>query len=349
MESLCTLAGCTLMMVTVIATTDIFARFNSFYRQELANSGYRELSLDGIRGLAALMVAVHHTAICRIWLDTGQLEDAHSLLPQLFGPAGVILFFMLTGYLFWGKARAANGWLNPWRLWRGRIYRIAPLYLFSLTCVVLMATIDNGRSWLSLANWYLLLRLLGLGAWSWHAIGPVYPGDYIANVVWTLWYEWRFYLILPFITWLALDKRIFRIRLAFFGLLAAGFYFDVTQSAALYFIFGMLCSELLSNQSVRVLLQPPVAAGVALITTITLYCLMGKQFPNTGPSDCLAFACFPLFLVAAAGKYIFWQLGSSVTPLPGDSKFQSLPAPWNRFVVRRIRVETGPPQSFVTT
>ncbi len=296
------------MMIAVIATAAAFAHFSTFYQQQLADTSQRELTLDGVRGLAALMVAVHHAAIYRIGLDTGIWEDTHSLFPQLFGPAGVILFFMLTGYLFWGKARIANGWMNPWRLWRGRIYRIAPLYLFCLAWIVLAATIDQGASWLSPAHWQSLLRLLGLGAWSWHAIGHVYPGEYIANVVWTLWYEWRFYLLLPFIAWLALDKKIFHIRLALLALIAAGLYFDLKQSAALYFILGMLCSELLSYQSLRVLLQPPIVAGMALLTTLALYGLMRKQIPNVGPSDCLAFACFPLFLAAAAGNTFFGGL-----------------------------------------
>ncbi len=179
---------------------------------------------------------------------------------------------------------------------------------FCLVWVLLAATIDNGTSWLSLANWQSLLRLLGLGAWSWHAIDHVYPGEYIANVVWTLWYEWRFYLILPFIAWLALNKRIFRIRLAVIALVAAGLYFDLTQSAAIYFIFGMLAQEFLSNQSARTLMQPPIAAAVALLATLGLFCLMSKQLPHTGPSDCLAVICFPLFLVAAAGNTFFGTL-----------------------------------------
>src|SRR5450631_2830668 len=131
MEHLAILAGSGTLMLAVIATAAIIARRSPFYRHEIATVGNREPTLDGLRGLAALMVATHHAALCRIWLATGQWDDAHSKILQLFGPAGVIFFFMLTGYLFWGKTRTVNGRMNPLKLWRGRLYRIAPLYLFS--------------------------------------------------------------------------------------------------------------------------------------------------------------------------------------------------------------------------
>jgi peptidoglycan/LPS O-acetylase OafA/YrhL len=305
MESIGTLAGCSLMIVAVVATAAFFARFSNFYRRELAITNLREVSLDGLRGMAALMVAVHHAAICRLWLETGKWGDAGAFLPDIFGPVGVILFFMLTGYLFWGKARAAGGWMNPWRLWRGRIYRIAPLYLFSVALVLLVATFDLGTSWLSVANWQFLLRLLGLGALHWHAIGRMYPGEYITNVVWTLWYEWRFYLLLPFIAWLAVDRRIFGIRVPIIAMLAAGFWLDLSAPAAVYFIFGMLSSELLQYRAVRERMKRPGGAAAAILTGMGLCWLFRDHFPATGPSDFLAIACFPVFLVVASGN-TFW-------------------------------------------
>jgi peptidoglycan/LPS O-acetylase OafA/YrhL len=296
------------MMGAIIATAAVFARFNAFYRLELARTSHRELSLDGLRGMAALMVAVHHAALCRTWLDTGDFVHTNSWLPQIFGPAGVILFFMLTGCLFWGKARAGKGWMNPLRLWRGRVYRIAPLYLFSLILVLLAATVDMGGQWMSLANWSSLLRLLGLGAWHWHAVGHMYPGEYNANVIWTLWFEWRFYLILPFIAWLALGRKICGLTPAVYVFVAAGFCFDLFEPAGLYFILGMLCSELIQTQPIRTPLQRPWAAIAALLAGALLCYLARDILPLTGPSDSLAIACLPVFMVVAAGNTLFGLL-----------------------------------------
>ena len=295
-------------MAAVIATAGLFARHNSFYRRELAATAGRELSLDGLRGLAALLVAVHHAAVCRLWLNTGEWSDAGAWLPQIFGPAGVILFFMLTGHLFWSKARAAKGWLNPLRLWRGRIFRIAPLYLFSLLLILLAATVDVGGQWLSSANWPSLLRLLGLGVWQWHAAGPLYPGEYNANVIWTLWFEWRFYFLLPFIAWLALGRKIAGLSPALFVFVAAGLYLDLHEPTALFFILGMFCAELTQTLPIRAWLQSRVAAAAAVVATGILgWCVRGS-LPVTGPSDLLAITCLPVFLVIAAGNTLFGQL-----------------------------------------
>jgi peptidoglycan/LPS O-acetylase OafA/YrhL len=202
MNSFINLAGGVLMMLAVIATAAGIVRYSKFYRREIggvAESGKRELALDGLRGMAALMVATHHAAMSYIWMITDEWGETHSPILHLFGSAGVVIFFMLTGYLFWGKARAGNGKMNAWKLWRGRLYRIAPLYLFSVLLVLLVAAIETGGHWLALENWKPLLRLLALGALGWQNVGQVNLGEYNAGVVWTLWYEWIFYLILPFI------------------------------------------------------------------------------------------------------------------------------------------------------
>ena len=106
MDSLGNLAGGMLMMLAVIATAAVIARYNQFYQREMAATGSRELSLDGLRGMAALMVATYHAALSVNWLQTGHWDDARSPVLQIVGPGGVILFFELTGYLFWSKARA---------------------------------------------------------------------------------------------------------------------------------------------------------------------------------------------------------------------------------------------------
>jgi len=72
MEPLGILAGSAAMILAIVATAAIIARRSLFYQHEVATSNNRELTLDGLRGLAALMVATHHSALCRTWLATGQ-------------------------------------------------------------------------------------------------------------------------------------------------------------------------------------------------------------------------------------------------------------------------------------
>jgi peptidoglycan/LPS O-acetylase OafA/YrhL len=302
MESLGNLAGSGLMMLAVIATAGMIACRSRFYRQELAVSGTREWSLDGLRGLAALMVAMHHAAIGRVWLINNEWGDTRSLVLQLAGPAAVVLFFMLTGYLFWSKARQANGRLKPWKLWRGRLCRIAPLYLFSLLLVLLVAVGETGGSWLTADHWKPLLRLLALGALKWQNVGPVNLNNYNAGVVWTLWYEWSFYLALPILAWLATGRKIFGFALVAYVAVAAGLCLHLNLQPGLFFLLGMLCPVLLENSAARSQLQTPRAAATALLAGVLLLALGRNYLLSRLPTASLASACFPVFVIAAAGN-----------------------------------------------
>jgi peptidoglycan/LPS O-acetylase OafA/YrhL len=305
MTSFFVLAGAGAMMLAVIATAAAIARYSPFYRREMAETGNRELALDGLRGMAALAVATYHADLSNTWLMTGEWGDARSPILHLFGPGGVIIFFMLTGYLFWSKARAKSGKMNAWKLWRGRLYRIAPLYLFSLLVILVIAAMQTGVQWLSLENWKPLLRLFALGALNWQNVGQVNMGEYNAGVVWTLWYEWSFYLVLPFMAWFATGRKTFGVALAAYVLTFVCMWHNFNCQPGLFFIFGMLCPVLLADEKLRSQLRQPVAACLAIALTMLLCALNSNHSPGEGHAINLAGALFPLFLVAAAGNSFF--------------------------------------------
>ena len=293
------------MMFVIIGTASIIARHSSFYRRELAAAGNRELALDGLRGLAALMVVIHHAALSGVWLATSHWGDARQYLWQWFGPTGVMIFFMITGYLFWNRARIMKGKINPWKLWRGRLYRIAPLYLFSVGIILLLALVQVGTGWLTPENWNPLLRLFALGAMNWQTIGAMDFGDYNARVVWTLHYEWIFYLLLPFIAWLAVGRRILGVAVLFYALffVSLGFNFNLPYYYS-FFILGMLCPMFFEDEKLRTQLVCPRAAGLAMILTLLLL-MISSPSHQAGASEG---AFFPVFFVAAAGNNFFGLL-----------------------------------------
>jgi peptidoglycan/LPS O-acetylase OafA/YrhL len=227
---------------------------------------------------------------------------------QAFGPGGVHLFFMLTGYLFWSKARAGGGTFKILKLWRGRIYRIAPLYLFSVALIIAIA-IGTGK--VHVAQFGFLnptWRLFALGFVPWRDISDFSVGYINGGVVWTLWYEWRFYLALPFIAWFAVKRRVFWLAAAaYVAVVCAICWLNISMQPGLVFILGMLCPVLLDNETLRAQLRSPIAAAVALAATILLAKL--NQAPLLSFS--FAMAMFPVFLVTAAGN-TFW--GALVHP-----------------------------------
>jgi peptidoglycan/LPS O-acetylase OafA/YrhL len=105
--------------------------------------GARYAAIDGLRGFSALSVFVFHILVTHRFVETGIWDVPGSRFYALLGPVGVSLFFMITGFLFWGKMLRARG--RPrWReLYLGRLFRIGPMYLFVvlvMLCIVFART-----------------------------------------------------------------------------------------------------------------------------------------------------------------------------------------------------------------
>jgi peptidoglycan/LPS O-acetylase OafA/YrhL len=156
----------------------------------------RFLALDGLRGFAALSVFAFHVVVTHGYIATGAWEPPTSPFYALLGPVSVSLFFMITGFLFWTKLLSAAGG-GSWRtLYVGRLFRIAPMYLFAVLVMLVIV----------LAKTEFVLReplgdVVGAAA-QWLALGIVnlqpdvngYPATHVlAGVTWTISYEWAFY------------------------------------------------------------------------------------------------------------------------------------------------------------
>ena len=167
-------------------------------------------ALDGVRGVAILMVMTFHTSVIgfvdrpgRAWVDSAWLRLA------MFGWSGVDLFFVLSGLLITGvllDAKAAS--VGDRRAYFGsffarRALRVFPLYYavvaFSL---LVLPHVPNAKAaafgsirgdevwyWTLLSNWSIGLR---------HAFRHG-----ILDVTWSLAIEEQFYLAWPVVVLLA--------------------------------------------------------------------------------------------------------------------------------------------------
>ena len=169
----------------------------------------RNASIDGMRGLLALFVFLHHASIWYFSLSTGQWRIPPSYFYTHLGQTSVALFFMITAFLFSSKLLDVSGKTGDsslssaffWqRLFVSRFMRLTPLYLLMLAGVLLLTAIvsDFQRR----ESWLVLLK--NTGAWASFTIfgGPNLNGvattsRMIAGVNWTLPYEWFFYFSLP--------------------------------------------------------------------------------------------------------------------------------------------------------
>jgi peptidoglycan/LPS O-acetylase OafA/YrhL len=221
----------------------------------------------------------------------------------------VTIFFMLTGYLFWKKARTAKGKLNAWKLWRGRIFRIAPLYCFSLGFVLIIAFLKGHTVLVELKNWRQGARLLSLGALAWKPVGNADFGQYDAYVTWTLLWEWRFYALLPLLGSIAIGRRTYWLALLMYLISAVALWhyrvMPMWLTLGLTFVPGMICGVVLEDQQLRSRLSTPAAAVLALLAMSLIGLVIFFVAPIEWRNASLPGALLPVFAVSAAGNSFF--------------------------------------------
>ncbi|BBP57984.1 acyltransferase [Pseudomonas sp. St316] len=155
---------------------------------------HRVSSLDGLRGVLATAVMVHHFAITFVWHGTGIWQVTDSRVINNMGAVPVSLFFMITGYLFTQKViRGQPKWGS---LLSSRLRRIFPMYIVSVGLVAAISFYQTRGE-----SGSLLDHFGALGSWLIFLGEPIngFPDSKLINasVQWTLMYEALFYLSLP--------------------------------------------------------------------------------------------------------------------------------------------------------
>jgi peptidoglycan/LPS O-acetylase OafA/YrhL len=166
-------------------------------------------SLDGLRGLAILLVLFTHLLPYR---------PAHSAFTRLFngiagcGWAGVNIFFVLSGFLITGILYDSKGTKFFFRnFYMRRTLRIVPLYLLLVICCLYvfphwgatqgsLPAAHHWVYWMYLSN--LPIAFLGDIRWGW--LGPL----------WTLAVEEHFYLVWPAVIALCSRRSVIRVCLS---------------------------------------------------------------------------------------------------------------------------------------
>ena len=163
--------------------------------------GHRIPELDGIRGLAVVLVLIYHYAVIQV--PESRLLYYLSLPPHLMW-SGVDLFFVLSGFLIGGillDHRESRSYYRTF--YARRIHRIFPLYY--LMIAVLFAGV-----------WMFPSSPLFAGKmplWAYPLFAQNLTGDFTRGaawiaVTWSLAVEEQFYLIFPFIVRLLSRKAL---------------------------------------------------------------------------------------------------------------------------------------------
>ena len=161
----------------------------------------RFTTIDGLRGYLAFFVFMHHSSIWYFYLRTGQWQLPPSNLYTHFGQSSVLLFFMITGFLFFSKLIDGKRKNIDWgKLFVSRFLRLVPLYLFAMSLLFIVVAcvsigILNEPIPVILTEVIQWLSFTVIGAPDLNGITPTFI--IVAGVTWSLPYEWLFYFSLP--------------------------------------------------------------------------------------------------------------------------------------------------------
>ena len=152
-------------------------------------------ALDGLRGLAVLLVILFHTA--------GGAQSSHPILHTIgrinqSGWIGVPLFFILSGFLITGilwRNYEDPHWARSFYM--RRILRIFPLYYLALLLVILATALQG--NWLSVMQriWIPIFFLQNLP--HLYSLTITTPSPLKLYHLWTIAVEEQFYLLWPFL------------------------------------------------------------------------------------------------------------------------------------------------------
>jgi peptidoglycan/LPS O-acetylase OafA/YrhL len=194
------------------------SRMGGRFAQAVA-PGAKVATIEGLRGILAFSVVVHHGCCWYFYQRLGVWGTGHSIAFGRLALLGVNQFFYISGYLFWRKLMR-QGKIPLGRFYLSRLIRIGPVYYVCVGAAILIGLAVTGfalRVGLadlarSLASW-LLFCLGGLPS-----VNGADTLRIIAGVTWTLAMEWGFYLLLPFLGWFSRRaSRLFWLILVFGG------------------------------------------------------------------------------------------------------------------------------------
>lgn len=320
------------LLVIFIATGFMIATYKvsgRFFENEISDIS-RFATLDGLRGIAALSVAIHHAFFFFGYAKYGKwsIDYVGGGYPQIIidylGKGSVSIFFMITAFLFWGKVLCRADGLN----WRGfyikRFFRIVPLYLVavfaSLTYVVI--TIKSPFTlypYIRDLFYWLTFDFFGTPNINGYPLSK----SIVAGVFWTLSYEWMFYFLLPAISVFAVSRKSSSVMLwLMFGISAFIYYFGIginrwAQIHVLCFIVGAACAHFNKfHIKIAERLRSPVFSLVALTSMAICIVLFDAPYSHI-PTLLIGLA----FLIVSSGNSLFLILKLNVMNMLGAISF----------------------------
>ena len=163
-------------------------------------------ALDGVRGIAVVLVLFSHFTLRAFWADGPYYELAKS------GWLGVDMFFVLSGFLITGILIDTRDGSNYWSsFYKRRVLRIFPLYFFVvtvtwLTVLFIEKTPERLHGYDAFVWFFTFTPNIAMSlknTWLSHS------NIFNLNHLWSLAVEEQFYILWPFIVrWLPMRRLV---------------------------------------------------------------------------------------------------------------------------------------------
>ena len=292
-----------------ISTSALLLRFFPTIRNSLQHAGeHRFSSIDGLRGYLAFGVFIHHAMITWVFLHTGVFDVPKSYFYAQIGLASVALFFMITGFLFWGRL-IKHGRDHDWLAFAvSRVFRLYPLYLPLL--VVVIVSVFYLQDWTFKEPPFEVAKQIM--AWLIFDRPDInqYPqtGMLISNVTWTLAYEVFFYMALPLFGAVFLYRKDWKQTvLCLIGIYVlyqvVGWEHSLKKHILMSFLGGVAAAYWVRKPALVAWGKTRAATWVALLALTIVLFVFRKSFATVPVALLTVFFC-----IVASGNNVFGAL-----------------------------------------
>ena len=248
-------------------------------------------ALDGVRGLAILLVLVHHLLASNLATGNRFIDAVNAIREASW--VGVDLFFVLSGFLITGilfDSLSSQGYFKNFYV--RRVLRIFPLY-YGFLLVLICLTYPLHLHWNGM-QYTLLTYTQNLGMFTGNYTVRFSPAPFInLDQFWSLAVEEQFYLIWPLILFMVRDLRkliltasalsvcalVLRVVLVAHGAPKNEIYMMIGCRADSLMIGGILALLLRTSARAALLRYSGFAflAGCLILFSIGVYC---RGFPS---------------------------------------------------------------------
>jgi len=281
----------------------------------------RFAAIDGLRGYLALFVFFYHACLWYFFLRSDDWALPPSNLYTHFGQSSVVMFFMITAFLFFSKLLDARATPIDWlRLFVSRFLRLVPLYVFAILVLFGIVAILSGGA-LNDAIGHLAV---GATRWLFFTIlgNPDLnhvDGTYliVAGVTWSLPYEWFFYLALPLLAVVVRTQvGVFYIVASVICVVLMLLFWHPQWLYLAAFCAGMIAAIVARSASFQAFASTAISSAV-IVASLVVMVVLFPTIEGIAPMLLLTL----VFILIAGGNSLFGILTHAVSRTLGEMSY----------------------------